>query len=135
MDTINVPLIILGEIIEDYKKEFGGRADNVRFKTPDVVKYLDRLMNDDPLSLENLYPVSLDDIIEFLSELGRRLDLDNKPALARSLRGQLRARYAAHNARSARRTVSIPRRALRMEAGDQGRRRDAEDAEVASITI
>jgi hypothetical protein len=76
MDTINVPLIIRGEIIEDYEKEFGGRSGDVRFKTPDVTKYLDRLMNDNPLSLSDLYSISLDDIIEFLAELGQRLDLD-----------------------------------------------------------
>jgi hypothetical protein len=76
VDTISVPLIIRGEIIEDYAKEFGGRSGDVRFKTPDVTKYLDRLLIDDPLSLGDLYSISLDDIIEFLEELGQRLDLD-----------------------------------------------------------
>jgi hypothetical protein len=33
-------------------------------------------VNDDPLSLGDLYSISMDDIIEFLGELGRRLDLD-----------------------------------------------------------
>jgi hypothetical protein len=79
MDIINVPLIIRGEIIEDYTKEFGGRSGNVRFKTPDVTNYLDRLMNDNPLSLSDLYSISLDDIIGFLEELGQRLDLDKNP--------------------------------------------------------
>jgi hypothetical protein len=78
-NKINVPLIIRGEIIEDYEVEYGGRGGNVRFKTPDVTKYLDRLMNDDPLSLSDLYSISLDDIIDFLAELGRRLDLDKNP--------------------------------------------------------
>lgn len=76
MDTINVPFIIRGEIIEDYEKEYGGRHGGLRFITPDINKYLGRVVNDDPLSLRDLYSISLDDIIDFLAELGRRLDLD-----------------------------------------------------------
>ena len=76
MDPIQVPLIIRGDVIEDYELVFGGRDGAVRFVTPDLRKYLHRLVNQDPASLSDLYSISLGDIIEFLAELGRRLDLE-----------------------------------------------------------
>lgn len=79
MKAINVPLIIRGEIIEDFEVEFGGRSSGFHFRTPDVKKHLGRLLNNDPLTLKDLYSISLEEIIAFLDEVRKKLDLDTNP--------------------------------------------------------
>ena len=76
MNNFKVPLIIRGEIIEDYEIEYADRNGGMRFKTPDVKKYVSRLVNDNPISLLDMYEISLDDIVDFLDAVGKRLDLD-----------------------------------------------------------
>ncbi|MET0378665.1 MAG: acyl-CoA reductase, partial [Spongiibacteraceae bacterium] len=72
-----VPLIIRGEIIEDYSLEFGGRKGDVRFTTPDVNKYLDKLIDCELESMGAYQQVKVEEIASFLDELGRKLDLDH----------------------------------------------------------
>ena len=79
MNQFKVPLIIRGEIIEDYQVDYADRNGGLRFQTPDVKKYLRRLVNASAISQLDMYKISLDDIIEFLHEVGRRLDLDTNP--------------------------------------------------------
>src|SRR5258708_6179524 len=82
MDTFKVPLIIRGEIIEDYELEFGNRAGSGSgFVTPDVSKYIRKLVNNDPASLLDLYSISLEDIYSYLEELGNRLNFDKNAGL------------------------------------------------------
>jgi len=77
MADFKVPLIIRGEIIEDYEVEFGDRSEAGRtFATPSVAKYVDRLITRTPLGLMDLYSITLDEIYDYLAELGERLDLD-----------------------------------------------------------
>jgi hypothetical protein len=76
MTDFKVPLIIRGEVIEDYTVDYADRSGGLRFKTPDVKKYVRRLVNDDPISQWDLYEISLEEIIDFLDAVGRRLDLD-----------------------------------------------------------
>jgi len=77
MANFKVPLIIRGNIIEDYDREFGDRSGTGRsFVTPDVTKHLRQLINRRPESLIDLYDVSLEEIYDFLDELGDRLNLD-----------------------------------------------------------
>lgn len=74
-----VPLIIRGEVIEEYELEFGGRRGGSMFRTPDVSRYLDRLTLDRPSRMADLYQLSFEDIVEFLHRLGQRLTIaDNK---------------------------------------------------------
>jgi hypothetical protein len=79
MNDFNVPLIIRGEIIEDYEVEYADRSGGLKFRTPDVKKYIRQLVNDSPLSQLDMYRISLDEIIDFLHEVGNRLDLDKNP--------------------------------------------------------
>lgn len=79
MADINVPLIIRGRIIETCDTEFGGRNDDMRFSAPDVRKYMNELRSTDGASLSDLYDISLDEIISFLDEVHKRLDLDRNP--------------------------------------------------------
>jgi hypothetical protein len=79
MSDFTVPLIIRGQIIEDYEVDYADRNGGLRFKTPDVRKYVRQLVNDNPISQLDMYRISLDDIIDFLDQVGRHLDLDKNP--------------------------------------------------------
>jgi hypothetical protein len=77
MVDFKVPLIIRGNVIEDYEvthvdRSAGGRS----FATPDPQKYVHQIVADSPAILNDLYNISFDDIVGFLAELGSRLDLD-----------------------------------------------------------
>tara|TARA_B110000211_G_scaffold235027_1_gene308662 strand:- start:13925 stop:15472 length:1548 start_codon:yes stop_codon:yes gene_type:complete len=80
MADFNVPLIIRGEIIEDYEMEFGDRSGAGRsFMTPDVGKYIDKLVCKRGELLADLYTITLEDIYDYLEELSGRLNLDTNP--------------------------------------------------------
>lgn len=79
MSDFKVPLIIRGEIIEDYEVDYADRSGDLRFKAPDVRKYARQLVSDNPIAQLDMYRISLDEIIDFLDEVGRRLDLDKNP--------------------------------------------------------
>jgi hypothetical protein len=74
MSGFTVPLILRGEIVDEVTVEFGGRRGGVSFRAPDVSKYLDRLTLPSPSRMADLYTISLDDIFDFLAELGPRLN-------------------------------------------------------------
>jgi hypothetical protein len=79
MSEFHVPLIIRGKIIEDRDLEFGGRRGGASFSTADVRRHLDELVLGMPSAMANLYELSFDAIVEFLVELGTRLDFDGNP--------------------------------------------------------
>jgi Acyl-CoA reductase (LuxC) len=77
MTDFKVPLVIRGEIIDDYEVEFSDRSGTGRtFITPNVGKYINQLVCKKPESLIDLYDISLEDIYDYLEELGQRLDFD-----------------------------------------------------------
>lgn len=78
MTIFKVPLIIRGEVIEDYTIEHAGRKGGVSFVTPDITRYM-RKLTAQPRDLLDLYRVSLDEILDFLVEFGQRFNLhDNR---------------------------------------------------------
>jgi hypothetical protein len=77
---IVIPLILRGEIIEDNLKSYGTRASQT-FLAPDLSRYLDRLALPTPLAMQDLYALTLDEIIDYFEELRQRLTLDNNPHL------------------------------------------------------
>ena len=80
MAEFKVPLIIRGEVIEDYAVEFRDRGNGGQtFVTPDVRKVLHKLIATSPLILEDLYTITFDEICDYLDELRQRLDLDTNP--------------------------------------------------------
>lgn len=81
MTHFKVPLIIRGAIIEDEDVEFGGRGGAASFRTPDMRKHLDALALSSPSALADLYTLSFEDILDFLSALGDRLTLGQNPHL------------------------------------------------------
>jgi hypothetical protein len=68
-----VPIIARGEIIEERL------VDYRRFRAPDLRDHLDRIILTDPRELEELEKLSLSEIIDYLVELGQRLDLAANP--------------------------------------------------------
>jgi hypothetical protein len=76
--VLDIPIIIRGRIIEPAEDaiEFGGRV-GARFRSPDPRKYADQLVLRDVSALSDLHDTPIDDIIDFLAELGTRLTLDN----------------------------------------------------------
>jgi hypothetical protein len=70
----HVPLIIRGRVIEDRDVTHGGRRGGVRFTTPDIRKHIGQLALASPSDLADLYSVSFDEILDYLAELGERLD-------------------------------------------------------------
>src|SRR5262245_27371619 len=76
--VLDIPIIIRGRIIEpgDDAIEFGGRA-GARFRSPDPKNYAADLVLKDPSALRDLHDTPIDDIIDFLAELGPRLTLEN----------------------------------------------------------
>jgi hypothetical protein len=88
---LEVPIILRGRVIEpgDDAIEFGGRA-GARFRTPDPTKYVDQLVLSDAGALRDLHDTPIDEIIDFLAELGTRLSLDN-PLMQRAFQLALEA--------------------------------------------
>ena len=68
----NVPLIIRGRIIDDPDIEFGGRGGGAASR-PDVKKHMAELPLSTPSSLAELYRLSFEDILQYMSELHQRM--------------------------------------------------------------
>lgn len=70
-----VPIIARGKIINDYSLTFGGRYGSATFIAPDPKKYLQQIVLSNPSHLKNLYNISIEEILDFLYDLGQRLVL------------------------------------------------------------
>ena len=79
---VDIPFLIRGEVIDPGEDavEFGGRV-GARFRTPDPAQYADQLVLADASKLRDLQETPVDEIIDFLVELGQRLTLDENPML------------------------------------------------------
>jgi hypothetical protein len=80
MNTVDIPLIIRGQVIETDLQRFEARTDGVAFRAPDLTKHLAKLPTS-AQSLRDLYAISLDNIIDFMAEVAARLDFDTNPHL------------------------------------------------------
>lgn len=76
MKEYTIPLIVRGRIIEDDPVRYEGRRGEIAFLTPDVNRHLDAIVLKSGTSLLDYYSVSLDNILDFLEELGERLHPD-----------------------------------------------------------
>lgn len=72
MSDFTVPLCIRGEVITDDLVEFASRLGHT-FSAPDPAKYVDRLPLRDPRLMRDMYALSLDEILDVLTELGQAL--------------------------------------------------------------
>jgi hypothetical protein len=80
-----IPLILRGKVIEDHLVEFGGRRDEFVFKTPDVTRYASEIPLGNPSTIADMHDISVDQIIEYLSELGTRLSPRTNEHMATAL--------------------------------------------------
>lgn len=75
MGQIVAPAVIRGEVITDNLVAFGGRGGEMEFLSPDPDSIIDRLPLRNPAGMKRLYTLTIDEIIDYLVELGQRLDL------------------------------------------------------------
>jgi hypothetical protein len=85
MTNFRAPLVIRGHVIEDEDVEFGGRNPETRFKTANVRKYINDLPLSAPSELADLYKLSFEQILDYLEELGKRLDFRTNRHLQQAL--------------------------------------------------
>jgi hypothetical protein len=67
--------VIRGKVIESDLIEFGGRGGDLTFLAPDPHKIADRIPLASARLMEDLYEISFEDILDYLAELGGRLDI------------------------------------------------------------
>jgi hypothetical protein len=80
--VVEIPFLIRGRVVQpdDDGVEFGGRV-GARFRIPDPAKFADQLVLADAGDLRDLRETPVDQIIDFLAELGPLLTLDENPLL------------------------------------------------------
>jgi hypothetical protein len=83
---IDIPFLIRGRIVEPGEDcvEFGGRV-GARFRSPDPKRYASQLVLADPGELRDLQETPLDEILDFLAELGKRLVLEDNEQMQLAL--------------------------------------------------
>lgn len=79
MSTYDIPLIIRGRLVTDNMVEFEGRGGELMFRTPDVSRYIDQIPLSNPRKMADMYELSFDDIVNYLSDLAGALDFDGNP--------------------------------------------------------
>lgn len=75
-----LPIIARGEVIEDYEVTHKGRY-GADFICPDPNKYLSKVLLPTRRAMEPLYEISLDDVVDYLVELGKHLNIETNPHL------------------------------------------------------
>lgn len=75
-----IPIVARGEVIEDYEITCDGRY-GASFECPDPNKYLSKIVLPSRREMEALYQISLDEVVEYLIEFGKQLDVDSNPHL------------------------------------------------------
>ena len=78
------PIIIRGQVIDTDLVEYPGRGDVMSFDAPDPKKFVDRLPLASPRDMLDLYDLRFDDILDYLEELGQRLDIKTNEHMQRS---------------------------------------------------
>lgn len=75
-----IPIVARGKVIEDCEVTCEGRY-GASFLCPDPNKYLPEILLPTRRAMEPLYQISLDDVVDYLIELGTRLRIDTNPHL------------------------------------------------------
>jgi hypothetical protein len=80
-DSPLVPLVLRGRILHDDLVEYGARSEGGTFRAPDVRRHLPALALADPTALRDVHALSTDEILDYLVELGTRLDVETNEHL------------------------------------------------------
>lgn len=91
-EIFDIPFLIRGRVIEPGPDavEFGGR-EGARFRTPDAHLHASALVLADPSELRDLHDTPIDEVIDFLAELGPRLVRERNPLMDAAFRLSLEA--------------------------------------------
>lgn len=95
LEEYEIPIVARGKIIDDYSQSFGGRY-GAAFRTPDAKKYLREIVLSNPSTLKELYNISIEEILEFLDDLGQRLVLNENEYLKDAYKLALEASGLTH---------------------------------------
>jgi hypothetical protein len=79
------PAIIRGQIISSDLVRFGGRNGDLEFLAPDPATIVSRLPLGNPNLLTDVYGLSVNDILDYLEELGKLLDINKNAHLQAAL--------------------------------------------------
>ncbi|WP_421849368.1 acyl-CoA reductase [Novosphingobium sp.] len=100
-----VPMLVRGSLVADDLVTFDGRGGGISFRAPDPRHHAARLPLTDPGRMMDLLALRFDDVLDYLEELGERLDVTRNPLLAQALEASyatapttpplMRASYAA----------------------------------------
>jgi hypothetical protein len=85
MSKIIAPAVIRGQIITDSLVSFGGRDGVTEFLSPDPLSIVDRLPLRNSGEMRDLYTLSIEDIIDYIVELGDFLDIEKNEHMQESL--------------------------------------------------
>jgi len=78
--VFEIPLIAKGKLITDYSVTYKGRH-GAEFITSDPKRFLQKIVMKNPSELNVLYSLSLDEILEYLDDLGKRLVIEENEYL------------------------------------------------------
>jgi hypothetical protein len=79
------PCAIRGQLIADDLVSFGGRGGDTQFLAPDPMKIVSRLPLRNPGDMRSLYALKIEEIIDYLVELGKMLDLSKNEFMQEAL--------------------------------------------------
>ena len=85
MKTYDIPLIIRGKVIDDEPVSFSARRGELEFRTPDVKKHIKQLVMRNSVNQQDLYKLSLDNIIEYLDALSYRISPEDNPHIRQAI--------------------------------------------------
>lgn len=80
-----IPAFIRGEARQQDLVSFGGRGGAVSFRGPDPLRIVGDLALRDPGRLADVHSLRFDEIVDYLAELGRHLDLGRNEHLQQAL--------------------------------------------------
>lgn len=84
------PAVIRGKVVQSDLIKFGGRNGDLEFLAPDPAKIVNQLPLGNPSLLSDVYTLSVDDILDYLEELGKQLDVNKNAHLQHALELSLR---------------------------------------------
>jgi len=85
MTKMIAPSAIRGQLIAEDLVSFGGRGGDTQFLAPDPMKIVGRLPLRNPGDMRSLYALKIDEIIDYLVELGKALDLSKNEFMQEAL--------------------------------------------------
>src|ERR1700733_5715252 len=85
MTEMIAPSAIRGQLIAEDLVSFGGRGGDTQFLAPPPMKIVSRLPLRNPGDMRSLYTLKIDEIIDYLVELGKVLDLSKNELMQEAL--------------------------------------------------